>query len=230
MNNKIKERPILFNGDMVRAILTGTKTQTRRIVKPRNGGAIIGSGGHGIAIESHGVIDDCMDVKTVPCPYGNLGDQLWVRETWGVVSHEFDENGVITDWKPNRPAAPIHEMPFGRGYYSGHVIYAADGSFEWIDDYGDEKKCWKPSIHMPRKASRIQLEITGIRVERLNDCSEDDAKAEGVIVRDIIYADEPKTDYSYIDQYKVLWESINGAGSWAVNPWVWVVEFKVVKP
>jgi hypothetical protein len=104
-----------------------------------------------------------------------------VRETWGVISHDFDERGDIVNWVPDRPAQPIREMPFGRGYYSGHVIYRADSDAEWAGDDdggGETRSAWKPSIHMPRMASRILLEITDVRVERLQGISEEQAEAE----------------------------------------------------
>lgn len=224
----MKERPVLFNGDMVRAILDGRKTQTRRMVKPQREGPVWSAKpAQNPRYERHSH-DWWLPTGTKPysalppCPYGAVGDRIWVRETWGVVSHDFDENEQIIDWVPDRPATAIHEMPFGNGYYSGHAIYAADGEFTWGDDDGHgEKSCWKPSIHMPRKACRLVLEITNVRVERLRDMSQQDARAEGVIA-----ASGP------IEAglaFRQLWESIYGTDSWQANPWVWVIEFKVVR-
>lgn len=140
-----------------------------------------------------------------PLPYGKPGDQLWVRETWSsAVRNGYDARD-------------------DRGSY----WYRAT-------DDGEVDGPWKPSIHMPRKASRIQLEITAVRIERLQDCSIPDAIAEG-IAPDL----DGWTDYSNpscqmcispVDSYRTLWDSINGAGSWDSNPWVWVIEFKRVKP
>lgn len=209
----MKERPILMNAPMVRATLDGSKTQTRRIVKP-------GKWEHENA--EYGV-------SFGNCPYGQPGDRLWVRETWGVVSHSWDADGNMIDWTPDRPATQIQEMRFGQGYYSGHVIYAADGAHEWAGDDdggGEPRSAWHPSIHMPRAASRINLEITGVRVERLQDISEADAKAEGATPSIIgAHLDHLK----YRAGFQSLWESINGPGSWEANPWVWVVEFKRVE-
>lgn len=231
----MKERPILFNAEMVKAILSGRKTQTRRVVKPQ-------------FISDKQLIKQCDDgefrwwIDGAEKPHGapiyskqgKVGDRLWVRETWGVVSHAFDDDGVMIDWVPDRPATAIHELPFGNGYYSGHAIYAADGSFTWGDDdgYEDGRSCWKPSIHMPRPASRIDLLITGVRVERLNDISEKDARAEGITDGGCLNCgesepcgcDHPKPDAT--DAFAYLWQSIYGVENWFSNPWVWVIEFE----
>lgn len=229
---KITERGMIFNAEMVRALLSGRKTQTRRIMKPQpepcpRGGhwwpsnvfktmlhvedeMQNGKGGWG------GLVGDA-------CPFGAVGDRIWVRETWGVVSHAFSDDGLMIDWVPDRPATAIHEMPFGNGYYSGYAIYAADGDFTWGDDdgYEDGRSCWKPSIHMPRAASRILLEITDVRVERLRSMSQDDSRAEGVIA-----ASGPMEAGL---AFRELWDSIYGEESWKANPWVWVIKFKRIE-
>ncbi|CAI1543710.1 Uncharacterised protein [Serratia liquefaciens] len=233
----MKERPVIFNGEMVRTILDGRKTQTRRVI------ANVGAD-NCIPLQKQtktkdGIYTHVMDAPMYGlCPFGQVGDRLWVRETWGVVSHDFDESEQIIDWVPDRPATAIHEMPFGNGYYSGHAIYAADGEFTWGDDDGHgERSCWKPSIHMPHAACRILLEITGVRVERLNSISEEDAKAEGVRVVKVREDGERYCDYlsPEINHYRrpsdsfiSLWESIYGEESWQDSPWVWVIEFKRV--
>lgn len=222
------ERPIIFNAEMVRAILDGRKTQTRRIIKldhERGMKNPVVRGKNG-ACSYVG----CRLASTL-CPFGQPGDRLWVRETWGVVSHELDEDGRIQPWTPDRPATAIHEMPFGNGYYSGHAIYSADGEFTWGDDdgYEDGRSCWKPSIHMPRAASRITLEITGVRVERLQDISQADAIAEGAPPShpsiDAVSRDYGFSDFSR-SWFGQTWWSIYGQESWQANPWVWVIEFK----
>ncbi|EPL2418273.1 hypothetical protein RFD13_000372 [Klebsiella aerogenes] len=240
------ERGMIFTGEMVRALLSGRKTQTRRIMKPQpepcpRGGhwwpsnvfktmlhieekMQNGKGGWG------GLVGDA-------CPFGDVGDRIWVRETWGAVSHELDEDGRIQPWTPDRPATVIHEMPFGNGYYSGHAIYAADGDFTWGDDdgYEDGRSCWKPSIHMPRAASRILLEITDVRVERLNAISEEDARAEGIIDGGCLNCGEPEPcgcanpEPDATDAFAYLWQSIYGQENWNANPWVWVIEFKRIE-
>jgi len=247
----MKERPILFSGAMVRALLAAEKTQTRRVAKPtrRYPFEFIGSGDQsgpdwndpscwGFMSEDgdawllkDGTIES--DLHQIPCPYGQPGDRLWVRETWGVVSNSYDEDGNSCDWVPDRPATAINEMRFGQGYYSGHAIYAADCSFEWSGDDdggGEPRSAWHPSIHMPRAASRILLEIVSVRVERLNDISEQDAIAEGAM----FWAQEQETQIKDTSDarhaFMNLWQSINGPSSWDANPFVWAVEFKRVMP
>lgn len=239
----MKERPILMSTPMVRATLDGSKSITRRIMKPqikcmhytfaeaewRNEPTkwvidqIYGDGtewfcslcGNGVTMTRNGI----------RCPYGKVGDILWVRETFA----PWDDNN--------------------------HYAYKADGFIErygaWERDtpkkFHDVERIekWKPGIFMPRSACRIFLEITAIRVERLQDISEEDAEAEGIefmntqvgrMYKDYVadpsgYGD-PKHDFPSvgwpIESFKTLWESINGPGSWEINPWVWVIEFKKV--
>lgn len=208
-----KERPILFSGEMVRQILAGQKTQTRRVMRPQPVYPPKYAGAHKWV----------WDYGEKPCPYGKPGDLLWVRETW-------------------RPAASIDanfdaKIAYGRD----HIYYRADQ-----DGYGATK--WRPSIFMPRWASRITLRITGVRVEQVQDISEEDAIAEGIEhnwVGDepcpLEYADEWRNYagdaedfpcYSAIDSFRSLWDSINGQRqgcSWENNPWVWCIEFEVLK-
>ncbi len=229
------ERGMIFNAEMVRAILDGRKTQTRRIIS----GVPSSHDFHGWIMSSTSQKDEgkaCWAIGKSPLlnqpvrvrfPFGAVGDRIWVRETWGVVSHELDEDGQIQPWNPDRPARAIHEMPFGNGYYSGHAIYAVDGGFTWGDDdgYEDGRSCWKPSIHMPRAASRITLEITGVRVERLNAISEEDAGKEG-------YPADPTPYGGRMDKwlwFRQLWDDIYPEQSFKHNPWVWVIEFKRIE-
>lgn len=232
----MRERGMIFNAEMVRAILNGSKTQTRRVAdvgreRGFNVPVVFGKEGRVSSVYFTPGVARC-------CPFGDVGDRIWVRETWGVVSHELDEDGRIADWIPDRPATPIQEMPFGNGYYSGHAIYAADGAFTWGDEdgYEDERSCWHPSIHMPRAASRISLEITAVRVERLNAISEEDAKSEGVTPAGNLLPEHPGTyltptgDFATAEvAFQRLWESIYGEEGWQSNPWVWVIEFKRVE-
>jgi hypothetical protein len=215
MSTAIKEKPILFSSPMVRAILAGTKTQTRRIVKPP-------SGPHTID-EVVSTPDSLAAFIRSRCPYGEVGDRLWVRETLrGVIDTKID---------------PEETMPI--------AAYVADGAHIWTKDKFRVPWKWTntsiPSIHMPRWASRLTLEITGIRVERLNDISREDAIAEGIEQWPAHYpgASVNWKLYGWLEKhkqcspdprlsYETLWESINGHGSWSCNPWVWVVEFKRV--
>lgn len=206
----MKERPILFNGPMVRAILEGRKTMTRRIVKPQpveNQKGLVNWAHKGCSIA--GARPSAL-IQFIPCPFGQPGYRLWVKEKW--------------DFRP----WPTEENP-----QAVRVAYGADGyQLDAISPdgwnpmlYNTER--WRPSIHMPRWASRITLEITSVRVERLQDISEVDAEAEGIdFLRSIPDADETLTARKF---FECLWESINGPGSWDANPWVWVVEFKRVE-
>ncbi|CAM6496837.1 hypothetical protein [Klebsiella michiganensis] len=230
----MKERGMIFNGEMVRAILDGRKTQTRRPVK-----FPVHDKNLGCELAGNELAGELSAGNYLNSAFGKPDDRIWVRETWGVVSHELDEDGRIRPWTPDRPATAINEMPFGNGYYSGHAIYAADGDFTWGDDdgYEDGRSCWKPSIHMPRWASRITLEITNVGVQRLQSISPNDAAREGLVKL-------PATGRYCINQgdqyfggasqdarevFSWLWESIYGADSWKANPWVWVIEFKRVE-
>jgi hypothetical protein len=199
----MKERPILFSAPMVRALLEGRKTQTRRVVK-------------GMALEWLKPGMFTREVVASPenhlCPYGQPGEALWVKET---SAHHVQAIGATRD-------------------KDGPFVYAADGEIAKQHRLGDK---WKPSIFMPRRASRILLEITAVRVERLQDINEADAIAEGV---EHISDEGPNCysmnigDYSLnaptaAATYAYLWDCIKGTGSWDANPWVWVVEFKRIE-
>ncbi|EPJ5015352.1 hypothetical protein PJ153_003792 [Klebsiella pneumoniae] len=234
------ERGMIFNAEMVRALLSGRKTQTRRPIKwKQTRFTEIGEREDGSKWPWSEDAEHACDFWH-PCPFGAVGDRIWVRETWGVVSHAFSDDGLMIDWVPDRPTTAIHEMPFGNGYYSGYAIYAADGDFTWGDDdgyedgYEDGRSCWKPSIHMPRAASRILLEITNVRVERLNAINEHDAQAEGVArLRGGFWKHyQPgwtQHQLSARGSFVTLWKSIYGEESWNSSPWVWVIEFKRVE-
>jgi hypothetical protein len=213
----MKERPILFSAPMVRAILEGSKTQTRRSYKPRSPEPYeyvetnVYEEGDAVVYQ----MDDAGMYSERHCPYGQVGDRLWVRETWGIDDYEM-QNGI--------PKAPPEWLE-----KSGGVLYRADG--ECCDQIPecqcatDDFKLWRPSIHMPRWASRITLELIGVRVERLHDISEEDAEAEGMD-RSIINSGD---DTSFIPSFADLWAGINGADSWNANPWVWVLSFRTVE-
>ena len=216
----MKERPILFSGPMVRALLAGTKTQTRRILKlkpgfdfqERDDGRLWPWAEHP---------DRCDDVW-MPSPHGQPGDRLWVREAFrfpasldGLSPSECGEKaldaGYRTPWAPTQFEADSTRTGEWRGF----------------DTPPAETKPGKlrPGIHMPRWASRITLDIKAVRIERLQDISEQDAAAEGVATwaPGALSPDSLNADPS--DQFRWLWCSINGPDSWDANPWVWVVEF-----
>ena len=208
----MKQRPILFNGDMVRALLDGRKTQTRRIVKPakdRNG-----SGCQLVACEIAGEVNGG-DYSL--CPYGRPGDQLWVREAHALLPR--------TAYRASVGTGTIAQVEHPTDGYTAAVFR------EGFDRSGAPN--WRPSIHMPRWASRITLQIVSVRVERLQEISEADAKAEGMELtgwRPTYSAPDSGGEcFTPADNFAALWESINGAGSWEANPWVWVVEFKRIE-
>lgn len=206
----MKERPMLFNAPMVRALLDGSKTQTRRIVKPQP------------FREDYMAEEGVRRQFATLAPYGQAGDRIWVRETF---------QGPLFDGERmdefRRDSTKFETPKF--------CVYAADGGgAPEFQDADENLVCrWRPSIHMPRWASRIQLEIVSVRVERLNDCREADALAEGVKAEP---CDHVRLSCEEIGccgptargMYAALWDQINGAGAWAANPWVWVIEFKRV--
>lgn len=229
----MKERPILFSAPMVRALLDGRKTQTRRIMKPQPE-----IGAHGtFHLPRYSCSSETAFREGAPYFgghnfgkwYGDEGsDHLWVREAWRTYS---SLDGI-----------PPRNIEHGAG-----IQYEARGTNLAIGEVNNLCGMGKlrPSMFMPRWASRIQLEITGVRAERLQDISEDDARHEGCLTEEAISGYDKSTIHipkeipdgnGYIcwddckEWYAYLWESINGNGSWEINPWVWVIEFKVVKP
>jgi hypothetical protein len=212
----MKERGIIMQSSSGRAILENRKTHTRRVVKLR--------GRDGVESDHHAwryleAYSPSMNHETSDgryywqhkvnklrlineaCPYGQPGDRLWVREAFSYDRLDVDRDGILPAW------------------------YWADGN----PSSGDWTKP-KPSIHMPRWASRILLEITAVRVEPLQDISEEDAKAEGVLITDEWTGCAEDLGGSYVKAYRYLWDSIKGAGSWDTNPFIWVIEFKRVEP
>ena len=208
------DRPIIFSAPMVRAILEGRKTQTRRVAKLNASGRVARGGKNW----------HCGDPKAWEAsPYGAPGDRLWVRETWKGPFFAEDEAEDVNDLS-------VFEIP-------DRCEYKADGgpTPEYIDA-DDNLVCkWRPSIYMPRWASRITLGITGVRVERLQGISADDADAEGIdnLMCAAAVGRAPNRHHllpAEIHGYAHLWEQIHGPGSWDANPWVWVVEFMRVTP
>ncbi|WYX00597.1 hypothetical protein WMR86_08045 [Proteus vulgaris] len=211
----MKERGIIFNAEMVHAILDGRKTQTRRIVKnvmPDNGMWLkkptktrSGTTTHVLDAPKHNL-----------CPLGKAGDHLWVRETWMPDAPRDGTWGDVEFYGCKDSQLSMIPERFRKSEYCIHRA-------SWD---GDELVGWTPSIHMPRWASRITLEIIDVRVERLNDISNDDAKSEGCWYGR--GGGVPDKALTPSDQFPTLWEEIYGDGSWLNNPWVWVIEFKKV--
>lgn len=235
----MKERPVIFNGEMVRAILDGRKTQTRRVMKvqpsdhfsPINMGleldysarwytpSIEDKDGYlqpakkqvfGVASEDEGY----------SCPFGQVGDRLWVREAYQGPLFNFDQMETYLE----------DTSKFERPEF---CEYRADGGRtpEYYDADDNLRHGWKPSIHMPRWASRITLEINAVRVERLNSIGDVEAMREGIQnlttcshadfgIPGAVNAQHP------VRAFQLLWESIYGVDGWEANPWVWVIEFK----
>lgn len=243
-------RPIIFSGQMVRTLLAGNKTQTRRIMKPQPPSveAVKARCGAGFSIDpgtwcgAHNQFFTCGPVQTVRelmgcepgswvCQYGKPGDYLWVRESvWERPdrSPRMMREGADT-WP--RCIYQADSSSFGRPVWPPQKFDLAD--IEAAREWCKEQK-WKarPSIHMPRWASRLTLHITDVRVERLQDISEEDAKAEGVESPAYPAADGGWIAYDdgkWADGFAALWESIHGAGSWDANPWLWVISFRVIK-
>lgn len=191
MKGEVKERGMIFNDEMVRAILGGNKTQTRRIVEEKFYGRAVAA-----------------ELLAKHCPYGQPGDRIWVRETYRVHGKATDvatlvyRASVRNSWTEQTHRVPV----------------------EVCNKPVSEK--WTPSIHMPRWASRILLEITDVRVERLHDMSEADAKAEGATPA--TYKITP-SEAVYRVGFGDIWRSIYGQDNWLSNPWVWVIEFKRVQ-
>ncbi|ECJ2355003.1 hypothetical protein FNI87_24305 [Salmonella enterica subsp. salamae] len=206
----MKERGMIFNGEMVRAILEGRKTQTRRVLGTYqdavkfcpewdvNGKQIFIVLGE----KDHTGMNPV--ITAIPCPFGQPGDRIWVRETFRVHSRATDVATLVYRASVrNSWTEQTHRVPVA------------------VCNKPATPEKWTPSIHMPRWASRILLEITDVRVERLNSITESDAEAEGV------------TDTGFgdllVDGFRYLWKSIYGDDSWQANPWVWVIEFKRVE-
>lgn len=239
----MKERPILFSGPMVRALLDGSKTQTRRVCKPAQFYSLstvvevpdpmergqVYNGSH---------FGDEEGEVQFASPYGGPGDRLWVRESGAM-------HALLAPEDPLQPMLFRHDVPttVNLGDYwvqrtrAPGASYSTECTREQFLRHSGAKVV--PSIHMPRWASRITLEITSVRVERLQDISEADAKAEGITPHDVrqfwlFGASEARRASIYreaaVEPYRQLWESINGPGSWGANPWVWAIEFRKVTP
>lgn len=232
----MKERPILFSAPMVRAILGGHKTMTRRVAIPRHDDRTPCEHWSGGYCEPEAIMSRHCEHGSEgrPCPYGCPGDRLWVKETW----------------KPHCEGPISDEFPLGTC-----VKYRADGAMvkptAWTNEQGawceaqEESEQWRSPLHMPRWASRITLEVTGVKVERVQDISQEDAAAEGSFIGRCQCAEMQRKSRTPIEavfrqtgchihgiEFRELWNDINakrGFG-WDVNPWVWVIEFRKTLP
>ncbi|MBM6485201.1 hypothetical protein JSX99_23705 [Klebsiella pneumoniae] len=222
------ERGMIFNAEMVRAILDGRKTQTRRIMKiqPEHSGfglrRVIGSkNGSDDGKYFWSLSDACglkIRSKSFTCPFGSVGDRIWVREAFRVHSRATEVATLVykaserNSWTEQTNRVPVS-----------------------VCNKPATPEKWTPSLHMPRWASRLLLEITDVRVERLNAISEEDARAEGIIDGGCLNCGEPEPcgcanpEPDATDAFAYLWQSIYGSDSWNANPWVWVIEFKRVE-
>lgn len=220
----IKTRPILFQPAMAQAAHEGSKTQTRRLVKGITDPDLfeeLGDGGFLHAKECPSYCDYACGGREIVCPHGVPGDRLWVREAWAyfggdeyLYQKERDQVMFKASWDsdPRRPVWCNTDEPIG------------------------DRKCWdgrwRPSIHMPRWACRTVLEVVKVRVERVRDCrfNTADLEAEGMTLPASELYPHTNRASKLAAKYAALWDSINGAGSWAANPWAWVIEFKRVQP
>lgn len=253
----MKETPILFSGPMVTAILSGRKTQTRRVMLPQPdlGDTALRTGmgkitphpfAEGWLLErwekqerSFSNFGRC-EILKIACPYGKPGDRLWVREKWASPEKDkskpgriaYDADGVCGCWIGH--GEDRHFICHGRVLHASgfHENFPAEGSTtrglgQYSDirsgEYPSYKFGWRPSIHMPRWASRITLEIVSVRVERVKDISRGDAMEEGCPFPNMADGENP------VEWFGGVWRSINGIGSWNANPWVWVIEFKQIQ-
>jgi len=217
---QIKYRPIIFNAEMIRALQDERKTMTRRVVKDVEWATDclkLENGQWEFSKDLHA--DSFLD-----CPYGIPGDHLWVRETW---CHKWNDDGPVFNDEGNCDKSCIHYKADG-----DEVIAMDDECSPKYNKDGRSSSPWKPSIHMPRWASRFDLENADVRVERVQDISPRDCSREGIVGRKVDrYLTNTQINENVVVDFAVLWDSINakkGFG-WDVNPLVWVIEFKRIE-
>lgn len=210
----MRERPILFSAPMVRAILAGQKTMTRRALNERDLASFKAAadlGECGRFLEGQPITPGDRKYHSMLCRYGEPGDHLWVRETFQPILADGFDHGAAN-------------YKTGSGWSASYP--ATDGRIEFYDLSKEElsDRC-KPAIHMPRWASRILLEIKSTRVERLQEITEEDSVSEGIHGP---YGSAMGIAFTAKDHFRALWSGINGKESWDSNPWVWVVSFRRV--
>lgn len=228
----MKERPIIFSAPMVRAILDGRKTQTRRIVKQQP--EVTSATDAAWRDASSDLWRNARQYARDCSPFGNPGDVLWVRETWADTN---GENGPMISYRAGGDRFLVDES-----YPVDYSLYPNCQFSMWCGDLrrGSEGHAWRSPIHMPKWASRIRLKVKSVRVERLQDITEEDAVAEGIERPETLKASDvdvwegaEKRLFDAlnqpVDQFRRLWESIHGPGSWDANPWVWVYEWEPIR-
>lgn len=233
----MKTKPILFSGPMVRAIVSGQKSQTRRIIKPQPKNRPILANAYTVGADRSKDGNEWLDADCInpgvpmKTPFV-VGQRLWVRETFAIENtHEYDGTETLpTDGRPIQRREGFKLIPRYRATEPDTQLIIAEC------EHDEDAMRWTASSFMPRWASRITLEIESVRVERLQDISFQDALAEGLAQRPHRYLrcqtfgvadwEEERWRMSPIDAYEALWGSINGKGSWATNPWVWVITFR----
>ncbi len=234
----MKERPILFSAPMVKAVLAGAKTVTRRVCKVQpfldvdlwNVFYPWGEGGHGIYKSEAEMLEEFRPLMLARCPYGAVGDRLWVRENWRTSSKLDSKNATqigaeCLSAEYEKPWCPVQ--------------YKADGRRDnWDASIWGEPGKLRPSIYLPRWASRLTLEVTSVKIEPLHAITDEEAKAEGAAHRiapcgDLAGAfDLVDTPIGYRNHFRDLWDSINGKRkgcAWDDNPWLFVVSFKRIE-
>jgi hypothetical protein len=232
MATAVKENGILFQGPMVRAILDDKKTQTRRILDRVKGfGKVLHFGesntpGYDYHFRCRrGLWQDFRKQELIDrCPYGRVGDRLWVRESHAIYTDAFtrEKGDEVVLYRADSSA-----------YWNMTPYAHIEAEFNPLRDTSDYEPKWTPSIHMPKWASRINLEIVRIGVERVREISREDAIAEGIFLNDNDWWDAGnglRGELSPEAAFRELWASINGSDSWTNNPWVWVIEFKKISP
>ena len=231
----VRERPIIFSGGMVHAILEGRKTQTRRIVRPqpyfvpvREHWQWDGAHGHASWSGDRPQAAALLGLRE-HCPYGRPGDRLWVRETWRVSSsgrhYPSRWTTVYVEWREQQK---VRGRERGRQHRSEWFCTDDEHDALMRRAYGNNRSAtWRPSIHMPRWASRITLEVTAVRIERLQDISEEDAIAEGFTPERGAVGQAVRPGPR--DWFAKGWRKMHGEESWDANPWVWVVSFRRVE-
>lgn len=236
----MRERPIIMGADSVRAILAGTKSQTRRVV------TCLGGNRGGPVTEKTGVLywrpgeedptrwcgcDGLGSLGWVRCPYGVVGDRLWVREAWAGLDELADGTS------PDPPQTIGYRADHTAVVFGAGLVPRPADTRHWNWEHSSVR--WRPSIHMPRWASRLTLEIASVRVERVQSITEADARAEGVALgqRPCSYVGRCNSGrcpaHNYVPAFAALWDSINGARpgcSWADDPWVFAISFRRLRP